>query len=55
METEKLTRVEAQRVRYAAELEAHVRWLDSYSAAAFGVLAVASGIYILPWGVLAFR
>jgi hypothetical protein len=45
MDNEKLTRAEAQGVRYAAELEAHVRWLDSFSAAALGVLAVASGIY----------
>lgn len=45
MDNEKLTRAEAQGVRYAAELEAHLRWLDSFSAAALGVLAVASGIY----------
>ena len=45
MDNEKLTRAEAQGVRYASELEAHVRWLDSFSAAALGVLAVASGIY----------
>ncbi|WP_376874357.1 hypothetical protein [Albirhodobacter sp. R86504] len=45
MDNEKLTRAEAQGVRYAAELEAHIRWLDSFSAAALGVLAVASGIY----------
>lgn len=43
MDNEKLTRAEAQGVRYAAELEAHLRWLDSFSAAALGVLAVASG------------
>ncbi|WP_299031450.1 hypothetical protein [uncultured Sulfitobacter sp.] len=45
MTTEPLTHSEAQGVRYAAELEGHVRWLDSFSAAALGVLAVASGIY----------
>ncbi len=44
-DNEKLTRAEAQGVRYAAELEGHLRWLDSFSAAALGVLAVASGIY----------
>ena len=44
-DNEKLTRTEAQGVRYATEPEGHVRWLDSFSTAAFGVLAVASGIY----------
>jgi hypothetical protein len=39
MDNEKLTRAEAQGVRYAAELEAHLRWLDSFSAAALGVLS----------------
>ncbi len=45
MADEKLTQAEAQGVRYATELEGHLRWLDSFSAAALGVLAVASGIY----------
>ncbi|WP_417809759.1 hypothetical protein [Thioclava sp.] len=45
MTTAPLSRAEAQGVRYAAELEGHVRWLDSFSAAALGVLATASGIY----------
>ncbi|WP_324754935.1 hypothetical protein [Roseovarius sp. Pro17] len=40
-----ITRAEAQGVRYAAELEGHVRWLDSITGAALGVLATASGIY----------
>jgi len=42
---DKLTRAEAQGLRYAKELEGHVSWLDSFTAAALGVLAVASGIY----------
>ena len=41
----KITRAEAQGVRYAAELEGHVRWLDGITGAALGVLATASGIY----------
>ncbi len=45
MDDEKLTRAEAQGLRYAKELEGHVSWLDSFTAAALGVLAVASGIY----------
>jgi hypothetical protein len=40
-----ITRAEAQGVRYAAELEGHVRWLDAITGAALGVLATASGIY----------
>ncbi len=32
-------------VRYARELEGHLGWLDSFTGAALGVLAVASGIY----------
>ncbi|WP_298845264.1 hypothetical protein [uncultured Roseobacter sp.] len=32
-------------LREAQELESHVAWLDSFTAAALGVLAVASGIY----------
>ncbi|WP_113911288.1 hypothetical protein [Roseovarius dicentrarchi] len=40
-----ITRAEAQGVRYAAELEGHVRWLDGITGAALGVLATASGIY----------
>ena len=45
METQKLTQAEAQGLRYAKELEDHISWLDSFTAAALGVLAVASGIY----------
>ena len=45
MSDDKLTRAEAQGLRYAKELEGHVAWLDSFTAAALGVLAVASGIY----------
>jgi len=40
-----LSRAEAQGVRYARELEGHLQWLDTFSGAALGVLAVASGIY----------
>ncbi|SEK97875.1 hypothetical protein [Roseovarius nanhaiticus] len=40
-----ISRAEAQGVRYAAELEGHVKWLDSITGAALGVLATASGIY----------
>ena len=45
MDDQKLTQAEAQGLRYAKELEGHVSWLDSFTAAALGVLAVASGIY----------
>lgn len=45
MSNNDLTRAEAQGLRYAKELEGHVAWLDSFTAAALGVLAVASGIY----------
>lgn len=44
--TEKhLTPSEIDGLRYARELEGHVTWLESFSSAALGVLAVASGIY----------
>lgn len=36
---------QAQGLRYARELEGHLGWLDSFTGAALGVLAVASGIY----------
>ena len=45
MSDDRLTRAEAHGLRYAKELEGHVAWLDSFTAAALGVLAVASGIY----------
>ncbi|WP_255356675.1 hypothetical protein [Thioclava sp. SK-1] len=34
-----------QGARYAHELSRHLRWLDSFTGAALGVLAAASGIY----------
>lgn len=39
------SRADAQGIRYASELSGHVRWLDSITGAALGVLATASGIY----------
>ena len=39
------TRAEEQGLRYAGELQGHLRWLDSITGAALGVLATASGIY----------
>jgi hypothetical protein len=36
---------DAEGARYARELEGHVTWLDSFTGAALGVLAAASGIY----------
>ncbi len=39
------TRAEARGVRHARELQGHLDWLDSFTGAALGVLAVASGIY----------
>ncbi|EAR51598.1 hypothetical protein OG2516_01726 [Oceanicola granulosus HTCC2516] len=41
----RLSRSEARGLRTARELEGHVSWLDSFTGAALGVLAVASGIY----------
>ena len=32
-------------LRHAREVEGHLQWLDSFTSAALGVLAVASGIY----------
>ncbi|MEM7710039.1 MAG: hypothetical protein AAF264_04680, partial [Pseudomonadota bacterium] len=32
-------------LRHAREVEGHLTWLDSFTSAALGVLAVASGIY----------
>lgn len=40
-----MSRAEAQGVRHARELEGHLTWLDTFTGAALGVLAVASGIY----------
>ncbi|WP_406736268.1 hypothetical protein [Thioclava sp. GXIMD4215] len=36
---------ESEAHRYAHELSRHLRWLDSFTGAALGVLAAASGIY----------
>lgn len=36
---------QSRRLREARELESHLRWLDSFTPAALGILAVASGIY----------
>lgn len=40
-----LTTEEAKGLRTAKELEGHLAWLDSFTPAALGVLATASGIY----------
>ena len=40
-----LTASEAKGLRTAKELEGHLSWLDTFTPAALGVLAVASGIY----------
>jgi len=44
-EDPKLSRSEAEGLRHARELEGHLTWLDAFTPAALGVLAVASGIY----------
>ena len=36
---------DAARIRQAREVEGHLTWLDSFTSAALGVLATASGIY----------
>lgn len=41
----KLTASEAKGLRTAKELEGHLTWLDTFTPAALGVLAIASGIY----------
>lgn len=41
----KTTAEEARGLRTAKELEAHLSWLDTFTPAALGVLATASGIY----------
>ena len=40
-----LTNAEAQGVRAARELEGHLDWLGTFTGAALGILATASGIY----------
>ena len=44
-ENPKITAEEAKGLRTAKELEAHLSWLDTFTPAALGVLAIASGIY----------
>jgi hypothetical protein len=41
----RLTAGEAKGLRTAKELEGHLVWLDTFTPAALGVLAIASGIY----------
>lgn len=41
----KLTASETKGLRTAKELEGHLVWLDTFTPAALGVLAIASGIY----------
>ncbi|WP_170420907.1 hypothetical protein [Ruegeria arenilitoris] len=41
----RLTAEEAKGLRTAKELESHLAWLDTFTPAALGVLAIASGIY----------
>lgn len=43
--TRKLTASETKGLRTAKELEGHLVWLDTFTPAALGVLAIASGIY----------
>lgn len=40
-----LTAAETKGLRTAKELEGHLAWLDTFTPAALGVLAIASGIY----------
>ncbi|MCC5975351.1 MAG: hypothetical protein JJT81_15050 [Rubellimicrobium sp.] len=42
---QRLTAAEAKGMRTARELEGHLAWLDTFTPAALGVLAIASGIY----------
>ncbi len=42
---DRLTAEEAKGLRTAKELESHLAWLDTFTPAALGVLAIASGIY----------
>ena len=36
---------EVKNLRTSKEIESHLRWLDTFTSAALGILAVASGIY----------
>ena len=42
---QRLTASETKGLRTAKELEGHLAWLDTFTPAALGVLAIASGIY----------
>jgi hypothetical protein len=42
---QRLSAAEAKGLRTAKELEGHLAWLDTFTPAALGVLAIASGIY----------
>ncbi|EDM70677.1 hypothetical protein RAZWK3B_14808 [Roseobacter sp. AzwK-3b] len=42
---ERMSADEAKGLRTAKELEGHLAWLDTFTSAALGVLATASGIY----------
>ena len=37
--------IEDRNLRTSKEVEAHLRWLETFTSAALGILAVASGIY----------
>ncbi|PVZ49379.1 hypothetical protein OIU14_13690 [Thalassobacter stenotrophicus] len=41
----RLTAAETKGLRTAKELEGHLAWLDTFTPAALGVLAIASGVY----------
>ena len=41
----KLTAAQAKGLQTAKELEGHLAWLDTFTPAALGILAIASGIY----------
>ncbi len=41
----RMTAAEAKGLRTARELEGHLAWLDTFTPAALGILAIASGIY----------
>lgn len=45
MSDERLSREEVKGLRSARELEGHLTWLETFTPAALGVLAIASGIY----------
>lgn len=44
-QSKKISAEEAKGLRTAKELESHLSWLDTFTPAALGVLATASGIY----------